>query len=332
MSTTQDLISVAVDCYKGRPCGNYSLDQAMDSVYNGLVAANNGKTYLDIRDIRDGKCAGLFSIVEQLITKTAIEGLQGDEFFMKLVDYVNMALGDKPEFYTPDDSLFDVATIARGTQGIRRQRLNGGTKIDVETKTYAVKIFEHLDRVLAKRVDFVDMINKVGKSFTEKEYEDIYNVWANLITVNGSTYFPAAGSWDEESFLEVCEHVEANGIKPVILGTPSALRKVKTADVSDSAKEDTYNIGYYGKVRGYEMVSVKNRHRTNTDTFIFPDNKLYIIGTSAKPIKYVNEGESLIIVTNPEQNKDLTQEYFITNKAGCAVVLPDKQIGVYTIS
>ncbi|MCM1315248.1 MAG: hypothetical protein NC244_07775 [Alistipes senegalensis] len=332
MSTTQDLISVAVDCYKGRPCGNYSLDQAMDSVYNGLIAANNGKNYLDIRDIRDGKCAGLFSIIEQLITKTAIEGLQGDEFFMTLVDYINMANGDKPEFYTPDDSLFDVATIARGTQGVRRQRLNGGTKVTVDTKSYSVKIFEHLDRVLSKRVDFVDMINKVGQSFAEKEYEDIYNTWSSLITANGSTYFPTAGSWDEETFLELCAHVEANGVKPIILGTPAALRKVKTADISDSAKEDKYNIGYYGKVDGYDMVSVKNRHRVNTDDFIFPDDKLYIIGTTTKPIKYVNEGESLIIITNPEQNADLTQEYFITNRAGCAIVLPDKQIGVYTIS
>ena len=324
MSTTMDLINVAVDAYRGTPSGNYSVEQSLDSVRNGLIALNNGKNYIDYRDLRDGKCNGLFAVVEEIITRTVIDGLQGNEFFMNMVEYRNLALGDKNEFYIPDNSLFKVATIARGTQGIRRQRLNGGTKFTVDVKTYGVKIYAELDAVLAGRITFNDLINRVAESLLKQQYEDIYAAWANLVSGTGSTYLPVAGSYNEEALLELCEHVEVNnGTVPVLLGTRKALRKITTATVSDSAKEDLYNMGYYGKFNGYNMIRIKQQHKMNTDEFIFPDNKIYVIGTDIKPIKYITEGQSLIITRNPEDNADLTQEYFVSNKAGAAVVLPD---------
>lgn len=333
MSTTMDLINVAVDAYRGTPSGNYSVEQSLDSVRNGLIALNNGKNYIDYRDLRDGKCNGLFAVVEEIITRTVIDGLQGNEFFINMVEYRNLALGDKNEFYIPDNSLFKVATIARGTQGIRRQRLNGGTKFTVDVKTYGVKIYAELDAVLAGRITFNDLINRVSESLLKQQYEDIYAAWANLVSGTGSTYLPVAGSYNEEALLELCEHVEVNNATvPVLLGTRKALRKITTATVSDNAKDDLYNMGYYGKFNGYNMIRIKQQHKMNTDEFIFPDNKIYVIGTDIKPIKYITEGQSLIITRNPEDNADLTQEYFVSNKAGAAVVLPDKKLGVYTLS
>lgn len=333
MSTTNDLINVAVDAYKGTPSGNYSVEQSLDAVRNGLIAINNGKPYLDYKDIRDGKCNGLFAVIEEIITKTVIDGLQGNEFFMNLVEYKNLAMGDKNEFYVPDTSLFNVATIARGTQGIRRQRLNGGTKFTVDIKTYGVKIYAELDAILAGRINFNEFINKVSESLLKYQYEDIFNAWTNLVSGTGSTYLPVAGSFSEDGLLDLCEHIEANnGVVPVLLGTRKALRRVTTAVVSDSAKEDLYNMGYYGKFNGYDMVRIKQQHKTNTDDFIFPDNKIYVIGADIKPIKYITEGQSLIISRAPEQNADLTQEYFVSARSGACVVLPDKKIGVYTLS
>ena len=89
-----------------------------------------------------------------------------------------------------------------------------------------------------------------------------------------------------------------------IVGTKAALRKVTTAVVSDEAKSDLYNIGYYGKL---------GRHRhdrcqagpqgTGTDTFMLDNNKLYIIAGSEKPIKVVNEGEGLIVNGDPHRQQ-----------------------------
>ena len=131
MATINEVVRLAVDTYKGKPAGQYSLDEANSVVYNAIVAANNGKNYLDKRDVRDGKCGELFAIIEETIVKTVIDGLQGNEFFMNMVEYKNLALGDTNEFFVPDDSLFYVDEVARGTQGLRRQRLNGGSSFSV---------------------------------------------------------------------------------------------------------------------------------------------------------------------------------------------------------
>ena len=334
MATTNDIVKLAIDSYNGVPTG-YSVDQSNDTLHKALVAANNDKEYLDIRDIRDGKCNNLFAIIEETVTKTVIDGLQGNEFFMNMVEYKNLKKGDKNEFFTPDDSLFYVGEIASGTQGLRRQRLNGGTKTSVSTKTFGVKIYEELDRVLAGRVNLNEMINTVGRSLTKQQYDDIFKTWTAMVTptTTGTTYIPKTGSFDEAKLLELCEHVEINNADtPVIMGTREALRKITTATVSDSAKESMYNIGYYGNFNGIPMVRIKQIHKTNTNEFLLPSNQVYVIGASTKPIKYVNEGQSLIIQSTVDKNADLTQDYLITNTAGVSVILPDKRLGVYTMS
>ena len=70
-----NLIKLAVDSYKGHIAGNYSTEDSMEVLRKALIEANGGSTTLDFRAIRDGKCNGLFSIVEQIINKTVIEGL-----------------------------------------------------------------------------------------------------------------------------------------------------------------------------------------------------------------------------------------------------------------
>lgn len=333
MSTTNEIVRLAIDTYNGVPNAGYSLDQSADVLYKAIIEANNGKKFLDKRDVRDGKCGALFAIIEETVTKTVIDGLQGNEFFMNMVEYRNLALGDTMEFYIPDDSLFYVDNVARGTQGLRRQRLNGGTRYTVNMQTYGVKVYEELDRTLSGRADLNELISKVGTSIAKKQYEDIFKKWTSLINNAGSTYIPVAGSYSEEALLTLCEHVEVNnGVTPVIMGTRAALRKVTTAVLADSAKEDMYRMGYYGNFNGIPMIRINQIHATNTDNFILPDNQLYVIGVDTKPIKYVNEGQSLIVPPTYAMNADFSEDYLFVNNAGIEVIIPDKRFGVYTMS
>jgi len=333
MATINDIVQLAVDTYNGKPAGNYSVDKANSVIHEAIVAANNGKDHLDKRDVRDGKCGELFAIIEETLVRTVIDGLQGNEFFMNLVEYKNLALGDTNEFYMPDDSLFHVSEVARGTQGIRRQRISGGTRFSVNMKTYGIKVYEELDRILSGRSDLSHLIDVAGKSILKQQYDDIFKCWTGIVNNSGSTYIPMAGSYSEESLLELCEHVEANnGESLVIMGTRSALRKLKTAEVSESAKEASYKMGFYGYFNGIPMVRINQIHETGTDNFILPDNQVYIIGTETKPIKYVNEGEALIVPPTFGANADFSEDYLFVNNAGVQVVLPDKKFGVYTMS
>lgn len=246
MAEINDIVRVAVDAYHGN-VNKYSVNDSMELLREAMIQANNGSTKLDYKAIRDGKCNGLFTIIEEILHRTISEGIQGDEFFFNMVDYRNVALGDTNKFLIEDEDLFTVAEVAPGTQGLRRQRLAGMNEITLKTSLKGVKIYDELNRILAGQVDFNYFIGKVSESFKRKLLDDIYAIWMNATAddFGGSTYFPAAGAYDEEALLELIAHVEAaaNGQPATILGTKPALRNLAPAVQGNDSKSDLYNMG-----------------------------------------------------------------------------------------
>lgn len=291
MADMKDIVKLAVDGYKGR-VEKYSAAQAQDTLREALIDANNGSTTLNYRDIRDGKCQGLFSIIEEILDVTIPEELSENDYFNALVDYRNVPLGDENMFVVKDSDLFVVADIAEGTQSIRRQRLGGATETSIPTTLKAVRIYEELNRVLAGRVDFNEMIARVAKSFRNKLLNDVYSLWigATAEQMGGTTFFPAAGAYDEDDLLDLIAHVEAaaDGRTATIIGTKKAIRNLAPSIMADSAKEDLYTLGYYGKFYGSPVVVTPQRHKIGTTQFVLDDNMLTVVAGDDKPIK-VNE-------------------------------------------
>lgn len=340
MADMNDIVKLAVDLYHGTP-EQYSVKDGNQTLREALIAANHGSTKINIRDIRDGKCGEVFAIIEEILDNTVLEGLTGNEFFNNYVEYRNLALGDQNLFIVDDDLLFEVADMADGTQGIRRQRLEGSTETSIKTRNRGIRIYEELNRVLAGRADFNEMINKVSESFEKKILNDIYALWIASTTpgvsggsaLGGATYFPAAGTYSESALLTLVEHVEAaSGEQATIVGTKSALRNLQESIQADSAKEELHNMGYYGKWFGTPCVAIPQRHKVGSTSFLYPNNVLTVVAGDSKPIKFVYEGDSLILPGDPTQNADLTQEYFLSQKWGTGIVLSGKQgLGVYTM-
>lgn len=331
MANTNDIVKLAIDSHNGKVAGNFSQSDSMEVLHKALVDANNGSTKLDYKAIRDGKCNGLFSIIEEIVQKIVVEGLTGDEFFMQMVDYRNLALGDENQFVVPNNSLFVVSDIAEGTQGIRRQRLNGATVTNIKTQLKAIKIYEELNRVLSGRIDFNEFIDRVSKSFVNKTKTDIYTAFTGAFSSLPAT-FAQTGSFTEDKLLALISHVEATtGEDAVVTGTKAALRKVTQATISDSAKEDIYGMGFYGKFNGTPMVAMKQVHTTGTYDFALSDNDIYVLAGNSKPIKFVTEGDSLILTGNPMDNQMLEQEFLYTDRYGVGVVI-NEMFGQYRLS
>ena len=310
----------------------YSVGDSMQLLQKALVEANNGSTKLNYKAIRDGKCVGLFALVEEILMRTVVEGLQGDEYFNSLVDFRNVALGDKNLFQIEDgDMLFDVADAADGTQAIRRQRLGGVSETSINTQFKVVKIYEELNRVLSGQVDFNRFITKVSESFRRKLLNDIYGLWSNASAADfgGDAYF-TAGAYDEDELLELISHVEAaaNGRKATIIGTKVGLRKLAPAIEGNESKADLYNMGYYGKFYGTPVVVTPQRHKVGSTEFVHDDNLLTVIAGDDKPIKCVYEGQSTIIPGDLFKNQDLTQDYLYGEKYGMGIILAGGNAGV----
>lgn len=331
MTDMAKIARVAIDAYKG--CvKDYSIADSQSLITKGLIEYNNGKTYLDYKDIRDGKCPGLFSFLEETLSATVIEGLQGDEYFNALCDFRNVAEGDQNIFYVEDNELFVIADTADGTQGVRRQRLGGVSETAIPTALKTVRIYEELNRVLAGRVDFNHFINKVAESFRQKLLNDVYTLWAGATAdqLGGVTYFPEAGAYDEDELLDLISHVEAaaGGKSATIVGTKKALRALKDAIDGDIAKNDLYNLGYVGKFYGTPVVATPQRHKVGSTEFVMDDNVLTIIAGDDKPIKVVYEGSPIVLMGDPMTNADFTQEYLYGEKYGMGIVLAGGNSGI----
>lgn len=331
MADMNEIVRLAVDAYHGTTT-KYSKSESMDTLRQAMVAANNGSTALNYKNIRDGKCSGLFTLIEEILQRTIVEGFQGDEYFNSLVDFRNVALGDKNLFQVEDSNLFVVSDAADGTQGIRRQRLGGVSETSIPTTFKVVRIYEELNRVLSGQVDFNMFIQKVSESFRKKLLDDVYALWSTA-TANdfgGTTYFPAAGAYDEDALLDLVAHVEAaaGGKQATIIGTKRAVRNLAPVIQGTDSQSDIYNMGYYGKFYGTPVVVTPQRHKVNSTEFIFPDNILTVIAGDDKPIKCVYEGQSTIILGNPTDNRDFTQEYLYGEKYGMGIVLAGGNAGI----
>lgn len=331
MAEMKDIIKLAVDAYRGN-VEQYSVGQSMELMKKALIEANGGSTTLNYKNIRDGKCNGLFTLIEEILSRTVVEGLQGDEYFNALVDFRNVAEGDKNIFEVEDSNLFIVSEAADGTQGIRRQRLSGTSEVSIPTSLKVVKIYEELNRVLSGRVDFNTFINKVSESFRQKLLNDIYTLWTNATASDfgGVTYFPAAGAYDEDELLDLIAHVEAaaGGKSATIIGTKKALRHLKESIDSDGAKDELHNMGYIGKFYGTPVVVTPQRHKVGSTEFAMSDDILTIIAGDDKPIKCVYEGDPIVLMGDPMSNGDLTQEYLYGEKYGMGIVLAGGNAGI----
>ena len=331
MADMKDIVKLAVDGYKGN-VEKYSVKQSQDALREALIQANNGSTKLNYRDIRDGKCVGLFTIIEELLDATVMDGLTANDFFNQFVDYRNVAEGDQNLFLVEDSNLFVVDEVANGTQALRRQRLGGVNEISIPTSMKMVRIYEELNRILAGRVDFNHMIDLVGKSFSQRMLNDIYSLWSGATSAEfGADYFvTAANNFDEDELLDLIAHVEAaSGGKPAtIIGTKKALRAAKESIQADSAKEELHNMGYYGKFYGTPCFYVPQRHIVGTTTFAFDDDVLTIVAGDDKPFKFVYEGDPIVHMGDPMDNMDLTQEYLYGCKYGLGIVLAGGNAGI----
>lgn len=327
----ENVIKLAMDVVKNKVPDKYTKDDTSETLKQAFIEANGGSKIIDHKSFR--RHPELYDLVEVIVPMIVQEGFAGDEFFTNFVDYRNIALGDDEEFWTEDNSLFLISEMANGSQSVRRQRLNAGAKTTIAKTPKGVKIYEELNRLTSGRVDFNMFVERLGKSYINRVNTDIFTAFNGIssgTTGMGATYYKS-GSFAEDTLITLIDHVEAAMGSAQIIGTRSALRKITSATVSDSAKEDMYAMGYYGKFNGTPMLVAKQRHAAGTDTFLLDTSKVYVVAGNDKFIKMVDEGKGFLNDGNPSDNADLTKEYFYVQNYGVGILISGR-VGIFNIS
>lgn len=309
----------------------YTTSDAQEALRQSLIEANGGSAKINPRTFRNMEC---YDIIEKIIDLSIEEGLTGNEFWNTLVESVKVDNGDRNEFYVEDTSFFIVSEIGRGNQGIRRQRYQSGSSITLAPHSYAVRTYEHMDRIMSGRIDFTKFVKLVGDSFVNDMLQRVYEMFMSINATTDGMYNDVykSGTYDEDTLLNIIDHIQADtGATPIILGSRPALRNLKMTVMSHEAESSLYNTGYYGKFYGVDTVVVPQRNKVGTHDFIFPDDRLYVMAGDDKPIKSVEEGDAWMDERDFNVNGDLTREYCTIKRVGLGLLLR-YAIGTYIIA
>ena len=321
------LQQLAFDTYKGTlAVNNYSTKQASDVLRQAFLERLGLETFT-AKEFRRLK-TDIFEIIEETITPILNDRLE--QQMGEFAEVRNVALGDTIVFDVEDPKLFDVANIARGTHNLRKQRIDNG-KLPVEMERLGVAIYEELERYLSGRIDWAKLVDKVIRSFDREIALRVQNaLFAGHSSVAAD--FIYSGSYDEDELLRILGNVEQMYGSAQIVGTKTALAKIKpNYGVGDADNTRVNALGHLGHFRGYNMVELvqtkasgtMNPNLSTTDLLILP-------ASESKFVKILIEGESTVI-ENENPNGDGSKEYTFMQNVAVAVTLA-KYYGIVRFS
>lgn len=330
----KELVKLMLDYHHG--CvQQFSKDEARETIRQALIDANGGSAKLSYKSFRNNP--QMYTIIETLIDQVRSEGLTGNEFFNRFVESRNLAEGDASEFVVKEKANLVVADIARGTQGIRRQRVAARSSITLVPTAHGIRVYEEMTRILAGRADINDLIDQVTEAVTKRQLNDIYGAFCAITQDTlGEDYYPTAGTYDEDALLDVCQRVSSvnDGATTVLICTLKGARKIKaTSNVSDEEKSDIYNYGYPMKWNGMDVIVVPQRLKVGSEEFMFDDDKIYVMPSNMDQfIKMVVGGDDVFTVTdNATDNADMSMEVMYITYYVIGVVLARK-FGIYEMA
>ena len=331
------MIALGIDTYTG-DVGNYvakdvdtsagSMDDVMRERFAKEILHDEKFNYRVYRKYKND----IFEILETVLDQTLPEGWSENEFFNRFVETIRVDLGDKNEFYAEDNGNFIVSKFSGNHWDTIRERMDMGKSFAVETSWWEVHFYNEFERFMKNIDSWTKLMDKARKSFLQAFQNAVYAAFADMADMAPEGFVGhGALSTDTErdNLLELIEKVEtANGVKPVLVGTGAALRKLqKNIDenwIPESAKEERKRNGVISSWEGYDLMPIPQVFKQGTFDFALSTTKILIVATNAKPIKFVFEGDSRLKETNDNRdNMDMTLEGQIQVKAGLAAVTSD---------
>lgn len=327
------LKKLALDVYRAKKEGRvvvYNEVSGDEALRNGILQAMGGK--LSYNAFKKNQW-DVYSILEEVISLPAQEELK--EMFGGRVSVDHVAFGDKKVWKIRRPQAFKVATIAAGTQDLRRDKIAGKENIVIDTDYLAVKVYTELEDFLTGNTDFAAMIDDVKTSFERETVAKINEAFKKSFSGLKASLKPT-GTLTEAALLKLVGLVEGTaGVKCDIYGTKLALSKIAevSKNVSEKQKEKYSELAHFGTFFGTDLVEMKQIYNED-GTGALEDDKLYVLPQGMDLIKVVYEGDPTVFDGSEkggENRNDLQIEFFMRVKMGVGVLVPNFY-GVYTIS
>lgn len=254
--------------------------------------------------------------------------------FMDFVREINIAEGDKNEFFVDDNSLLTVSKFAGNHHDIVRQKVTPGKAFQIDTSWYVIKVYADYEAFQLGRIDFAGMVDRMYKSIEQYRYSALYTAFMSMDS-SLPTDMKKEVPFEEASKGEIIDHIEAvkaaTGLDVILVGTRTAVQKLQSTVnynmFSDAMKEERNQNGILGNWEGYECLALSRVNAAGTRDSIFTEEdnkKIYIlpVGSDFKPIIRVNEGDVAYYESGMDgMKKDMTVDAEIQYAEGIGVVI-----------
>lgn len=302
--TMKQMFSLATDAYKGISSDeNYTAQERREGM-NALLKEM-------AQDFRNNETK-IYEIIEKIGTQELPQRIE--DSIGRFTDAQPFGDGDKVEFILKNGKIKAV-TVALGST-VKRQRVDN-RKVPVETEAIQAKVYEHIKRVKAGLVDFVELTDDVLDAIEEVIYQKVF-----LAMTGAYATMPAANKHSDTTFTatefdRILSTVKAYG-NPVIFGTFAAVSTIPF-DESDASKDDKRNQGYVGRYKGADVVAIANSFEDEENTIkTISDEYLFVVPAGKeKLVKLALEGG---LNVRGEDGKDWTKNFEAMQEAGVAVL------------
>lgn len=306
----------------------YSVEDANDYLRKYIKNICGGEfTYYTFQENR----WKVYAILSEVLTQTT--GEISREIFEPIAEFKDTALGDRIDYTVENPELFEVAVIASGTTNLNRQKLLND-KVQTTAFDLGLKIYADFKEFMAERIDWTKLVNKVSLSFNDKVANLIAEQFASAYDGLDSN-LKVSSSMDEGSLLELCEKVSSKTGSPVsIYGTKIALSKIPNIENFVTDAQDIRSKGYISMFKGIDCVELRTKYRSEGNKWVLPNDMLYIIPSSVKPILMGFEGDVFIKDSSPNAGTDRVdmQIEMVMMRRLHLAVLKTKVWGAYKIS
>ena len=317
--------------------------QANDKIvemFRNVIGVDEKATKAEVRKAIRRNQVAVFEIIEEVIDDMLVSGWEQNPFFREYVDVRNLALGDKNEFYVPDNSVLSVMKVSGNHHDIIRQRLGAGKTFSVETSWIALKVYAEFERLMTGVEEFSTLVSKITEAIDRYVNEALYQALMGVGSTLGAQWYKssAISTTTAETLRTLCMDVGiASNSEVVIMGTRAALASVYALNnvdwASSEMKNEKYLTGKFGYWEGIRLVELAQNFKLNDTTqYTVANDVLFIMPVGLEPmIKLVYEGDTQVYAVNdPQTHMDMTYDHEVQTKLGVGVITNQK-FGVWKI-
>lgn len=252
-----------------------------------------------------------------------------------IADFRFADLGDSLSFELENNALFTVTKAGYRLKHADLQKLYK-TTVTLVPENHQLTVGTDLYEILTGREFIAEQVMKAAKSIELALLTDAFSAFETAMgNLTGNL---AVTNYSEKTLIKLCETVAAYnyGMKPVIMGTPVALKSVLPSNNNYRylLEDDYVKLGHLMTFNGYDVIPIEQipdaYNYANPYALKLDDTKIYVVSPAAQKLVQIGfGGETMSNTDSMYENANLLNMSTL-RKAWDVQVITNAVAGVVT--